>query len=133
MTASMVTVALLQAIYATNQLRGHMGRALDEFGVTQEEIGEVILHLAFYAGWPAAVNAGGLAAELFEGARSATRRGGSKSWPTKGGEGECMGSASGFRAGGLVALVSLALGTPGIRANGAPGVGDDHIGAAPAS
>ncbi len=63
---SMVTVALLQAIYATNQLRGHMGRALDEFGVTQEEISEVILHLAFYAGWPTAVHAGGLAAELFE-------------------------------------------------------------------
>ena len=63
---SMITVALLQAIYASNQLRGHMGRALDEFGVAQEEISEVILHLAFYAGWPAAVNAGGLAAELFE-------------------------------------------------------------------
>lgn len=63
---SLITVAVNQAIYATSQLRGHMGRALDQSGVTQEELSELILHLAFYAGWPAAVNAGGLAAELFE-------------------------------------------------------------------
>ena len=63
---SMVTVAALQALYATNQLRGHIRRALDENGVTPEELSEIILHLTFYAGWPAAVNAGGLAAEAFE-------------------------------------------------------------------
>ncbi len=63
---SMVTVAALQALYATNQLRGHIARALDENGVTPEELSEIILHLTFYAGWPAAVNAGGLAAEAFE-------------------------------------------------------------------
>ena len=63
---SMVTVATLQALYATNQLRGHIGRALDENGVTPEELSEIILHLTFYAGWPAAVSAGGLAAEAFE-------------------------------------------------------------------
>ena len=63
---SMVTVAALQALYATNQLRGHIGRALDENGVTPEELSEMILHLTFYAGWPAAVNAGGLAATAFE-------------------------------------------------------------------
>ena len=63
---SMITVAALQALYATNQLRGHIGRALDENGVTPEELSEIILHLTFYAGWPAAVNAGGLAAAVFE-------------------------------------------------------------------
>ena len=26
-------------------------------GVTKEEIGEVFMHLAFYAGWPTAINA----------------------------------------------------------------------------
>ncbi len=61
---SLVTVAILQALYAP-QLRGHMGRALDEFGVTPEEISEAILHLAFYTGWSTAVVAGGVAAELF--------------------------------------------------------------------
>ena len=63
---SMVTVAALQALYWTNQLRLHIGRALDENGVTPEELSEIILHLTFYAGWPGAVNAGGLAAEAFE-------------------------------------------------------------------
>ena len=63
---SMITVAALQVLYFTNQLRLHIGRALDENGVTPEELSEIILHLTFYAGWPAAVNAGGLAAEAFE-------------------------------------------------------------------
>ena len=37
-----------------------------ENGVTPEELSEIIFHLTFYAGWPAAVNAGGFAAEAFE-------------------------------------------------------------------
>ncbi len=63
---SLITVAVLQAQYATNQLRTHINRALDENGVTPQELSEVILHVTFYAGWPAAVNAGGLAAEAYE-------------------------------------------------------------------
>ncbi|MEE2638032.1 MAG: carboxymuconolactone decarboxylase family protein [Acidobacteriota bacterium] len=63
---SLITVAVLQAMYATNQLRTHIGRALDENGVTPQELSEAILHVTFYAGWPAAVNAGGLAAEAYE-------------------------------------------------------------------
>ena len=62
---SMLTVAVSQATYV-NELRGNMRLALDEYGVTQEEITEIILHVAFYSGWPGAVNAGGQAAELFE-------------------------------------------------------------------
>ena len=46
---SLITVATLVALYRTDQLRGHIGRALDN-GVTQDEIGEVITHMAFYAG-----------------------------------------------------------------------------------
>ena len=61
---SMITVAVLQAMYR-DQVRGHIGLALDN-GVTQEEISEIILHLTFYAGWPAAVKAGGLAAGVFQ-------------------------------------------------------------------
>jgi 4-carboxymuconolactone decarboxylase len=63
---SLITVAVNQALYATNELRTHIGRALDENGVTPQELSEVILHVTFYAGWPAAVNAGRLAAEAFE-------------------------------------------------------------------
>jgi len=42
-----------------------MQRALDN-GVTQDELRGMITHLAFYAGWPTAVNAGRVAMEVFE-------------------------------------------------------------------
>ena len=45
---------------------GGTSAGLSTNGVTQEEISEIILHLTFYAGWPAAVKAGGLAARVFE-------------------------------------------------------------------
>ena len=38
-------------MYRPEQLKGHTQRALAN-GVTKEEIGELITHLAFYAGWP---------------------------------------------------------------------------------
>ena len=62
---SLITVATLIALYRTDQLRGHIGRALDN-GVTQEEIGEVITHMAFYAGWPTAANAVRVAKEVYD-------------------------------------------------------------------
>ncbi|MET0649830.1 MAG: carboxymuconolactone decarboxylase family protein, partial [Pyrinomonadaceae bacterium] len=39
-------------------------RARDN-GVTEQELIEVITHLAFYAGWPSAVTAVGVAREVF--------------------------------------------------------------------
>ena len=62
---SLITVTALIALYRTDQLRGHIGRALDN-GVTKEEIGEVINHMAFYAGWPTAANAVRVAKEVFD-------------------------------------------------------------------
>ena len=53
---SMITVAALVAGYRTNELKGHIGRALDN-GVTESELFEMFTHLAFYAGWPCAVTA----------------------------------------------------------------------------
>tara|TARA_R110001606_G_scaffold295319_1_gene443174 strand:- start:204 stop:593 length:390 start_codon:yes stop_codon:yes gene_type:complete len=61
---SLITIAVLTALYRTDELRGHMRRALDN-GVTKEEIGGMITHLAFYSGWPTAVNAGRVAAEIY--------------------------------------------------------------------
>ena len=58
-------MASLISLYRTDQLRGHIGRALDN-GVTKEEIGEVITHMAFYAGWPTAANASLVAKEVFD-------------------------------------------------------------------
>lgn len=61
---SLITVAVLTALYRTDELRGHIRRALDN-GVTKDEIRGLITHLAFYAGWPTAVNAGRVAIEVF--------------------------------------------------------------------
>jgi 4-carboxymuconolactone decarboxylase len=63
---SLVTIAVAQALYATNELRIHIERALDENGVTPQEVSEVILHVTFYAGWPTGLNAGRVASEAFE-------------------------------------------------------------------
>jgi 4-carboxymuconolactone decarboxylase len=62
---SMITVAMLTALYRTDQLRGHIRRALDN-GVTQEEISEIITHAAFYGGWPTAANAVQVAKLVFD-------------------------------------------------------------------
>ena len=62
---SLITVAALTAMYRTDQLPGHLERALAN-GVTREEIGEVITHLAFYAGWPSAMTAGQIARRVFD-------------------------------------------------------------------
>ena len=62
---SLITVAVLTALYRTDQLRGHIGRALDN-GLTREEIGEAITHIAFYAGWPVSVNAAQVAKQVFD-------------------------------------------------------------------
>lgn len=61
---SLVTVAVLAALYRTDELKGHMRRALDN-GVTEEELKGLITHIAFYAGWPTAVNAGRVALDVF--------------------------------------------------------------------
>jgi 4-carboxymuconolactone decarboxylase len=53
---SLVTVATLVALYRLEQLPFHLQFALDN-GVTRDELTELITHLAFYAGWPAAHSA----------------------------------------------------------------------------
>ena len=47
---SMITVSVLTALYRTGQLPGHIQLALDN-GLSKEEIGELLTHVAFYAGW----------------------------------------------------------------------------------
>jgi 4-carboxymuconolactone decarboxylase len=62
---SLVVCAVLTATYRPEQLRGHLQRALDN-GVTKTELSEMITHVAFYAGWPAAMSAANIAREIFE-------------------------------------------------------------------
>lgn len=53
---SLVTVAALVALYRGNELPIHLRKALEN-GVSQEELVELITHLAFYSGWPTAHSA----------------------------------------------------------------------------
>ncbi|WP_214477354.1 carboxymuconolactone decarboxylase family protein [Mesorhizobium sp. dw_380] len=62
---SLVTVASLVSGYRINEMPAHMKRALDN-GLTRDELIETIMHLAFYAGWPAAATALGIARKVFE-------------------------------------------------------------------
>ena len=57
-------MATLIATYRPEQLKGHLGRALDN-GVTKDEIAEIITQLAFYSGWPSSVTARRIAAEVY--------------------------------------------------------------------
>lgn len=56
---SLITVAALTALCRPDQLSFHLRQAI-EHGVSPDELAEAITHLAFYAGWPAAVTAAGL-------------------------------------------------------------------------
>lgn len=61
---SLITVAALIALNRPDQLRSHM-RLARQNGVTEAELVETITQLAFYAGWPNAVSAVGVAREVF--------------------------------------------------------------------
>lgn len=62
---SLVTVSALIALNRPEQLRSHLQRARDN-GVTKDEVAETITHLAFYSGWPNALNAVTIAKEVFQ-------------------------------------------------------------------
>lgn len=59
---SLVTVSALIALGAADELPAHLRRAIEN-GVTKVELSGLITHLAFYAGFPAAISASACAAE----------------------------------------------------------------------
>ena len=61
---SLVTVAALITNGSTEQLRAHLQIAKDN-RLTEAELKEVIIHLAFYAGWPRAMSAITVAKDVF--------------------------------------------------------------------
>jgi 4-carboxymuconolactone decarboxylase len=63
---SLITCAALITNGSTDQLRAHLGIARTN-GLTETELKEVIIHLAFYAGWPRAMSAIMVAKEVFDG------------------------------------------------------------------
>jgi 4-carboxymuconolactone decarboxylase len=62
---SLATVSAFIAAGQAAQIPYHLNRAMDN-GLTQTEAGEVITHLAFYAGWPNAFSAVAFAKDVFE-------------------------------------------------------------------
>src|ERR1700738_3473577 len=58
---SIATVAALIALYRPEQLPVHLRRAREN-GVTRDELAALITHIAFYAGFPAAISASAIAA-----------------------------------------------------------------------
>ncbi len=67
-TRSMITLAALTALVRPNQLKVHVRGALAN-GVSPEEIREILLHTAVYAGIPAGVEAFTAAAEVLPAAK----------------------------------------------------------------
>ena len=61
---SLITCAALIATGKTEQMDFHFSTAIRN-GVTEEELVEMITHLAFYAGWPNAISAVTRAKALF--------------------------------------------------------------------
>ena len=53
---SLITIASLVSAYRPEQLGAHLKLGL-KHGLTKEEIGEALAHLAFYASWPSAITA----------------------------------------------------------------------------
>jgi 4-carboxymuconolactone decarboxylase len=64
-TRSCITLAALTALRAENEIAMHVRAALRN-GLTPDEIAEVILHTAIYAGLPAANGAFAIAKEVLE-------------------------------------------------------------------
>ena len=62
---SLVTVSALIASGQVAQITYHLGRAMDN-GLTASEAGEIVTHIAFYAGWPNAFSAAPVVKDVLE-------------------------------------------------------------------
>ncbi len=82
-----IVLTALASLRSTRELKIYMKGAL-RTDVTKEELGEAITHMAFYLGWPTAVNAARVAGEAIaeaeaERAAPRPRRGRPRKQPTK--------------------------------------------------
>jgi 4-carboxymuconolactone decarboxylase len=62
---SLITVAALTVLGREAQLRAHLRIALNN-GVSKDEIVELMIHLAFYGGWPVSATGFNVATEVFK-------------------------------------------------------------------
>jgi 4-carboxymuconolactone decarboxylase len=63
---SIATLAALIVLYRPEELPAHLRRGVDN-GLTLDEISALITHVAFYGGFPAAISASMLAADVLIG------------------------------------------------------------------
>ena len=63
-TRSMLNIAMISILNRPHELRAHLKGALTN-GVTREEIREILMQVAIYAGMPAAVDSFRIAREFF--------------------------------------------------------------------
>jgi 4-carboxymuconolactone decarboxylase len=63
-TRSMLNIAMISILNRPHELRAHLKGALTN-GVTKDEIREILMQVAIYAGMPAAVDSFRIARELF--------------------------------------------------------------------
>ena len=63
-TRSMLNLAMISVLNRPHELRAHLRGALNN-GLTKDEIGEIFLQVAVYAGVPAAVDSFRVAREFF--------------------------------------------------------------------
>ena len=61
---SLITIAALTALNRPHELDIHLGLGLDN-GLSRREIGEVVMHMAVYGGWPVAVEGMRAAKQVF--------------------------------------------------------------------
>ena len=61
---SLITMALLAALGRDRELAKHIEGALN-LGITRDEVIEIMIHVAHYAGWPAGHNGQRVAQEVF--------------------------------------------------------------------
>jgi 4-carboxymuconolactone decarboxylase len=64
-TRGMITIAMLVAMGKNDELKLHI-RATKHTGVTRDEVKEIMMHAAIYAGVPSAFGAFQIAAQLFD-------------------------------------------------------------------
>ena len=62
---SLATITALIVLRASEQLPFHLKKGVEN-GLKQEEIVELITHMAFYSGWPSAMSAITVAKKVFE-------------------------------------------------------------------
>jgi len=60
-----ITIGVLTALNKPEQLRSYISAGIN-LGLTREEICEIILHVSVYAGFPTAIQAFGVASEVFD-------------------------------------------------------------------